>query len=98
MTEEAFRRLEERVAHLEKELERVKVQMAKEPEKTGWQAIVGSHKGSKMFEEILREGRRIRQADRPKANGGGRTRENAMGQTQHDTLPLLSCHSRADRD
>ena len=65
MSNDAVRRLEERVARLEAELQRVKAQLAKGPdaEQPWWEKIAGRHEGSKAFGEIVRLGRQIRRAD-----------------------------------
>jgi len=66
MHEEPLRQLESRVAMLEEELKRLKAQL-QERNRSGWESIVGIHEGDKAFEQIVREGRKIREADRKAA-------------------------------
>jgi hypothetical protein len=56
--------LVQRIDRLEEELRRLKALVETNSGKRGWEAIVGAHEGSKVFEEIAREGRKIRRADR----------------------------------
>ncbi len=61
--------LELRVSRIEEELRQLRGQLTEQPNKRGWEAIVGSFKGDKVFAEIVRLGRQIRRADRPQVNG-----------------------------
>jgi hypothetical protein len=56
--------LASRIRRLEKEVENLKTLLTKQPAKPWWEQIVGEFKGDKMFAEIVREGRKIRRADR----------------------------------
>jgi hypothetical protein len=69
MAADKVRELEERVARLEEELRQVKAGIAKdkEPEKPWWEQIAGSQKGSKAFEEVVREMEKNRRAERKAA-------------------------------
>ena len=60
--------LEQRVARLEMEFEQMKadVRCAKSQ---GWRAVVGSHEGSKTFEGVVREMRRMRREEYTSAAG-----------------------------
>ena len=56
--------LEERVFHVEKDLAQLKSQLERLRSERGWiDRIAGSFKDDPDFEEILRLGREIRQAD-----------------------------------
>jgi hypothetical protein len=61
----ATSKLEERVAALEMEVERLKAQVGKTP-KRGWRAIVGTFANDPIYEEAMRLGKQWRDADRPK--------------------------------
>ena len=68
MSNDAIRRLEQRVSQLEVELQQVKSLIGKD-QASGlpwWKQIVGRHEGSPVFAEIVRLGRRIRREDRPR--------------------------------
>jgi hypothetical protein len=69
MTNDTLRQLEERVARIEEELQQIRglIAKAKEPEIPWWEQIRGSFKDDPVFAEIVRLGRQIRRADRPKA-------------------------------
>lgn len=76
MASDRLRQLEDRVVRLEEELRQLKAQLPAGPEKPGWRALVGTFKGDKVFHEIVREGRKIREAEREaarkeEANGAG---------------------------
>lgn len=70
MSEEILQ-LKERVTHLEKELGALKAKLCKE-EKTGWEQIVGSHKDDPTFHEFVKEMKRQRRVDDPRAPLGVR--------------------------
>jgi hypothetical protein len=58
--------VEERLTQVEAELARLKSQVEAKPPKRGWlDAITGTFKDDPDFDEILRLGRELRQADRP---------------------------------
>jgi hypothetical protein len=60
--------LEERVYHVEKDLAELKSELERLRSQRGWiDRITGSFKDDPDFEEILRLGREIRQADRSNA-------------------------------
>lgn len=65
MATDTIRHLEERLARLEEELRKVKIELGKgkEPEQPWWEKIVGSAKDSKAYEAIVREMRKNRRAD-----------------------------------
>jgi hypothetical protein len=61
--------LEERVAHVEKDLAELKSEMQRMHSGRGWiDRITGSFKDDPDFDEILRLGQEIRRADRPDAD------------------------------
>jgi len=53
-----------RVMRLEKEVENLKSLLVQRRDKPWWEQLVGEFKGDKMFAEIVRQGRKIRRADR----------------------------------
>jgi hypothetical protein len=59
---EALKKLEARVRELERQLAELKAQVAggASPEVPWWERIVGTHENDAAFEQIIREGRRIR--------------------------------------
>ncbi|HMC88352.1 MAG TPA: hypothetical protein VKI17_02340 [Gemmataceae bacterium] len=59
--------MEQRIARLEKEIERIKARLPDHSELPWWQQTAGMFKGDKAFAEIVRLGREIREADRRKA-------------------------------
>ena len=59
------RDLERRIAMLEQEVAEIKRASAKSTEKNWLQRVAGSFKNQPEFDEVLRLGREIRQADRP---------------------------------
>jgi hypothetical protein len=60
------RNLEQRIATLEKEVAELKHAAAKPGSGENWfQRVAGSFKNQPEFDEVLRLGREIRQADRP---------------------------------
>jgi hypothetical protein len=72
MSEHTIQQLDRRLAQLEEEVRRLKETVRKEENgKPWWEQIVGSHKGSEAFAEIVRLGREIREAERRKAGGNG---------------------------
>ncbi len=75
MSDRIVKRLEERIGQLEQELRQVKSELAeiKGPRRPWWEQIAGSHKDSPVFDEIVRLGKEIRDAERP------RTRRNGAG-------------------
>jgi hypothetical protein len=56
------KQLEQRVARLETEFERMKADLQCASDQ-GWRAIVGSHEGSKTFDSVVREMRRLRREE-----------------------------------
>jgi hypothetical protein len=56
------KQLEERVAKLETEFEQMKADFRSATAK-GWRAIIGSHEGSKTFEDVVREMGRLRREE-----------------------------------
>jgi hypothetical protein len=66
--------VEERLAHLEREVEQLKGQLC-EGRKGGWRAVVGSHQDSKMFDEVVRAIRRHRREDYAAARGASTRRK-----------------------
>ena len=58
-------KLEERLTRVEQELELLKVKFGAETQKPGWiSKITGSFKDDPEFDEILRLGKELRDADR----------------------------------
>jgi hypothetical protein len=55
--------VEERLSRLEKELSEIKAQQVERNRRTV-EALAGIHEGDIVFKEIVREGRKIREADR----------------------------------
>jgi hypothetical protein len=66
MNEQLFQQLEERVSRLEKDLQEIKARQV-EKNRRAFEALAGIHEGDKVFEQIVREGRKIREADRKAA-------------------------------
>jgi hypothetical protein len=66
MADDTLRQLEDRIARLEEELRQLQalVVKEKEPEKPWWERTAGMFKDSKVFDAIVREGRKIREAER----------------------------------
>ena len=59
--------IEERLTAVERELANLKTRLPPEPKPENWvEKISGSFKDDPEFDEILRLGREMRQADRPK--------------------------------
>ena len=59
-------KLEERLTKVEQELELLKVKVCSESPKRGWiSEMTGSFKDDPEFDEILRLGKELRDADRP---------------------------------
>ena len=54
--------LEERVSHVERELEELKARIAQRKPERWWEQIVGDFEGDKSFVEIVRLGRETRRA------------------------------------
>lgn len=61
------KQIEQRLARLEDELERVKSELRGSTSR-GWRAVVGSHAGSATFDAVVREMRRLRRSDYQSAN------------------------------
>jgi hypothetical protein len=61
------KQLEQRVARLETEFERMKSDF-RSATGQGWRAVVGSHEGSKTFENVVREMRRLRREEYAEAH------------------------------
>lgn len=56
--------VEERLSKVEAEVERLKSRFESLPQKPGWiSRIKGAHKGDAVYEEILRLGKEIRDAE-----------------------------------
>ena len=65
--------VEQRLARLEKEVEQIKaVIVRQQPPKEipWWHEIAGDFEGDSMFEEIVREGEKLRRRQRKEARGG----------------------------
>jgi hypothetical protein len=62
------KQLEQRVAKLETEFERMKADFQCATGQ-GWRAVVGSHEGSTTFESVVREMRRLRRKEYTEAAG-----------------------------
>jgi len=56
------KQLEQRVARLETEFEQMKADFRWTAGR-GWRAVVGSHEGSRTFESVVREMRRLRREE-----------------------------------
>lgn len=67
MKDNGNRQVEDRLARLEKELDRLRSDI-RQCQQAGWRAIVRSHHGSKTFDEIARAIRRHRRDDYSKAS------------------------------
>lgn len=63
--------LTERVAALERQVAELQAALAKAFPAKDWQRTVGMFTGDEVMQQILAEGRKIRQADRDKARRGG---------------------------
>jgi hypothetical protein len=61
MSEQSIQELDRRLGHLEEEVRQLKERVGKEDTRPWWERIVGSHKGSETFAEIVRLGREIRE-------------------------------------
>ena len=59
--------LEDRVTQLEKELRQVKAQLGSKRQVPWYRQILGEFKDDPVFDEIVRLGRQIREADRKRA-------------------------------
>ena len=59
--------LEERVTQLEMELRKVKAQLGPRRQEPWYRQILGEFKDDPVFDEIVRLGRQIREADRKRA-------------------------------
>ncbi len=78
MVADAFHQLEERVKRLEEELRKVKTLLNRENEPPWWERTAGMFEGSKTFDAIVREMRKMRRAEYEKArqsNQRGSTRK-----------------------
>jgi hypothetical protein len=65
--------LERRLARLEKEVEQLKAAVARQQttkKVPWWHEIAGDFEGDSMFEEIVREGEKLRERQRKEARGG----------------------------
>ena len=60
----AVKQLEQRVQKLEKDIKAIKSQLTNHTKQPWWQETLGMFKGDKAFAEIVRLGRKIREADR----------------------------------
>lgn len=65
--EERLKQLEDRVAHLERELKEVRLLMREKKGIPGWRQIAGIFEDSEVFDEVIEEIRKIRAADRAAA-------------------------------
>ncbi len=61
------RQVEDRLARLEKELDRLRTDL-RHCKQAGWRTVVGSHQGSKTFDQIIRAIRRHRRDDYAKTS------------------------------
>ena len=61
------KKLEQRVTQLEKELRQVKAQLGARRQVPWYRQILGEFKDDPVFDEIVRMGRQIREADRKRA-------------------------------
>lgn len=59
--------LEERLKRVERELQEIKTLVTGKKPIPWWQQIDGDFKDDPVFEEIIREGARLRKLDRPRA-------------------------------
>jgi hypothetical protein len=55
--------LEARIARLEEEVRQLRSCLSDKRTPGGWEEIIGTHKGDKIFEEMVREMRKNRRAD-----------------------------------
>ncbi len=62
MSDEVIQQLQQRVARLEEEVRQLKARQGGD-ERPWWQQISGSHAGSEVFEEVVREIQKNRNAD-----------------------------------
>ena len=65
--------VEQRLARLEKAVEQLKAAVGRQqpPKETPWwHEIAGDFEGDAMFEEIVREGEKLRRRQRKEARGG----------------------------
>lgn len=76
MSKNALPELEKRVARLEEEFRALKAQLAdsRGPDKASWERIVGSFEGDEAFQQIVREGQKLREADREATQNSNGTR------------------------
>jgi alpha-D-ribose 1-methylphosphonate 5-triphosphate synthase subunit PhnL len=86
MNDNPLRLLENRVARLEEEIQQLKIQLL-EPDRKGWQAIVGCYADKKTAEAIAREGRKIRRAEREAALRAEREADRAEGKGKAGSPP-----------
>lgn len=63
MSARSLRQVDERLERLEEEVRLLKAALAAGAAKAGWRALIGSHEGSPVFGEIVREGQKIRRAE-----------------------------------
>lgn len=75
MTEDTVRRLEERLAVVEAEVQRIKTQLRNGTGTPWWVAISGESKDNPFFDEMVKEMQKLRRADRAAARAaGGKTK------------------------
>lgn len=71
MTQDQYQVLEERLTRIEEAVRQVKELLqetkGKDDDLEWWQKIAGRHKNSPVFDEMVRLGRQMREADRPQA-------------------------------
>jgi hypothetical protein len=65
--EERLKQLEDRVAHLERELREVRVLLAAGRGSEGWRAVAASFPDEELLDEVNEEIRKLRAADREAA-------------------------------
>ena len=63
----AVQEIEARLARLEREVETIKFRLANGSDQPWWRQTMGMFKDDKAFAEIVRLGRKIRQADRKRS-------------------------------
>ena len=74
MPEPTLQDLMDRITRLEEEVRGIRAEVFKgeeQADKPWWKKIAGRHKNSEVFAEIVRLGREIREAERPKERGNG---------------------------
>jgi hypothetical protein len=63
MSPKLLQEITDRLTRIENEVREIKTKLNKKEEKTGWQAIVGSHANSEVFDEIIKEVEKNRRED-----------------------------------